>query len=125
MMDGGWRTHQFYNSEGRFIGHLPSALRHPLLQTHYLASTLVISQTSRMKHIFPWLCLFFLVTSFNPKPGIDLLVFDATIYTVDAGFSVVEAMAIKDGKIIETGSTAALRKKYTAARELNAKGKFI
>ena len=36
----------------------------------------------------------------------DLVVHNATIYTVDAGFTIYEAMAIKDGKILELGQNA-------------------
>ena len=55
----------------------------------------------------------------------DLLVTHATIYTVDSTFSTAEAMAIKDGKVLETGTTAALTAKYTATQTLDAQGKSI
>lgn len=55
----------------------------------------------------------------------DLLVFNTVIYTVDSSFAIAGAMAIKDGRIVETGSTADLQKKYRAKEELNAKGNYI
>ncbi len=55
----------------------------------------------------------------------DLLVTNAKIYTVDAQFSKAEALAVKDGKVLETGSSAALAKKYKAAKTINAQGKFL
>src|ERR1700752_3723605 len=61
----------------------------------------------------------------SSKEKIDLLVFNATIYTVDPSFSTAEAMAVKDGKIVETGKTADLEKKYDAKEKLDAQGKFI
>ncbi|WP_127124637.1 amidohydrolase [Pseudoflavitalea rhizosphaerae] len=68
----------------------------------------------------------FLLTACNAaKEKIDLLVHHATIYTVDSSFSTAEAMAIKDGKILETGSNEALLKKYEAKETLDAKGQFI
>ncbi|HEY6063275.1 MAG TPA: amidohydrolase, partial [Chitinophagaceae bacterium] len=55
-----------------------------------------------------------LFASCSQKKKADLLVYNATIYTVDSSFSVAEAMAVKDGKIVETGKTADLEKKYDA-----------
>lgn len=75
--------------------------------------------------------LFFLLLSFslllscNTKEKVDLLVYNGTIYTVDSSFSSKEAMAIKEGKIVETGTTAELQKKYSAAESVDANGKFI
>ncbi len=75
--------------------------------------------------------LFFLLFSFsvllscNTKEKVDLLVYNGTIYTVDSSFSSKEAMVIKDGKIVETGTTAELQKKYSAAESIDAQGKFI
>lgn len=55
----------------------------------------------------------------------DLIVHNATIYTVDSSFSVVTAMAIKDGKIIATGSDQDILKRFKAATQTDAKGQFI
>ena len=44
--------------------------------------------------------------NFKPKPGVDLLVHNAAIYTVDTRFTIAEAMVISGGKIIETGKKA-------------------
>ncbi len=76
---------------------------------------------------FGTLCLF-LGTSllfFNKKTKVDLLIYNATIYTVDPSFSTAEAMAVKDGKIVEIGKTADLQNKYEAKEKINAQGKFI
>lgn len=59
------------------------------------------------------------------KPQADLIVYNAKIYTVNDKFEVVEAMAIKDGKIISLGQSAAIRGQYKAKEELDAKGKAI
>lgn len=61
----------------------------------------------------------------NSKKSADLLVLDASIYTVDSAFSIVEAMAIKDGKIVATGTSAQLREQFEAKDTINAKGQFI
>ena len=61
----------------------------------------------------------------SQKEKVDLLVYNATIYTVDSSFSIAEAMVIKDGKIVETGKTTELEEKYDAKEKLDAEGKFI
>ncbi len=59
------------------------------------------------------------------KSEADLLVYNATIYTVDSAFSTAEAMLIKEGKILATGDTASLLKLYDPKEKLDAKGQFI
>ena len=61
----------------------------------------------------------------SQKEKVDLLVYNATIYTIDSSFSVAEAMAIKDGKIVEVGKNRKLQNKYEAKEKLDAGGKFI
>lgn len=63
--------------------------------------------------------------SCSSKKKADLLVYNATIYTVDSSFSTAEAMVIKDGKILATGKTADLEKEFDAKEKLDAEGKFI
>ncbi len=77
-----------------------------------------------MKYLIPATLLFVLL-SCNQKEKADLLVYNATIYTVDSSFSTAEAMAIKDGKILATGKTADLEKAYDYKEKLDAEGKFI
>jgi predicted amidohydrolase YtcJ len=50
---------------------------------------------------------------------------NARIYTVDSLFSVCEAMAIRDGKIIATGTTAELQSKYKADTVEDMQGRTI
>ena len=56
---------------------------------------------------------------------VDLLVHNATIYTVDSLFSIKEAMAIKNGRIVEIGPTSKLWKRFEAKEKLDAQGRFI
>jgi predicted amidohydrolase YtcJ len=63
--------------------------------------------------------------SCSKKEKADLLVYNATIYTVDSSFSTAEAMVVKDGKILAVGKTADLEKEYEATEKLDALGKFI
>lgn len=55
----------------------------------------------------------------------DLIVHNAKIYTVDEQFSTAEAMAIKDGKIIEVGPNNQIKNKYAAPKEVDAKLAFV
>ncbi len=77
-----------------------------------------------MKIFFSCFFLFALL-SFSPKQKVDLLVYNATIYTVDEIFSTKESMVVNDGKIVETGPYKKLKAKYEAGKTIDAKGKFI
>ena len=59
------------------------------------------------------------------KKQADMVVYNANVYTVNEQFAVAEAFAIKDGKILETGKSENIRKKYDAKEELNAEGKSV
>ncbi|MEN9548787.1 MAG: hypothetical protein RIR12_1378 [Bacteroidota bacterium] len=65
------------------------------------------------------------ITSCQSKKKADLLVYNATIYTIDASFSTAEAILIKDGKILASGKAADFEKEYTIKEKLDALGKFI
>jgi predicted amidohydrolase YtcJ len=78
-----------------------------------------------MKKLLLLLPTVFLLLSCTSKTKVDLLVYNATIYTVDSSFSIAEAMAVNDGKIVETGKTSDLQAKYDTKEKLDAQGKFI
>jgi predicted amidohydrolase YtcJ len=59
------------------------------------------------------------------REAVDLLVTNATVYTVDSTFSKAEAFAVKDGKFVAVGPAAELKAKFQAAQEVDAGGKFI
>ena len=65
------------------------------------------------------------INSFAQKQKADMLVTNATIYTVNKDFSKAEAMAIKAGKIIGIGSTVDIQKKFQASKIINGQGKFV
>lgn len=62
--------------------------------------------------------------SCSAKKQVNLIVHNARIYTVDDKFSVAEAFAVKDGKILELGTSADILKKYTG-EQLDAGGKPV
>jgi predicted amidohydrolase YtcJ len=72
-------------------------------------------------------CALFIVTlliSCHSKQSADLIVLNATIYTVDSAFSTVQAMAVRDGKIIATGTNDEINNSYDGEK-IDAKDKFI
>lgn len=68
--------------------------------------------------------LFFNSCKFK-KDDVDLIVWNARIYTVNPEFSVVQAMAIRDGKIVATGSDESILGRYSAKDTLKLQGKPI
>lgn len=62
---------------------------------------------------------------FQQKQPVDLIVYNAKIYTVDNEFSIAEAMAVKAGKITATGTTQQIQRTYAATKSYDARGNFI
>lgn len=80
-----------------------------------------------MKFLFlPILALvLFLVSSCYKGETVDLIVHNARIYSVDSDWKVYEAMAIRDGKIVELGAERQILNKYAADESFDAGGKEI
>lgn len=86
-----------------------------------------------MRIVFFWLAMsiapvigFAAVQPAGGTPIADTLITDARIYTADAGRHVVEALAIRDGRILYAGSTeGAAAFRGPATRELNYRGALI
>ncbi|OUJ72213.1 amidohydrolase [Hymenobacter crusticola] len=55
----------------------------------------------------------------------DVVVYNATVYTVDSTFTQAQAFAIKDGKFVAVGSTDDIRRRYKGTQEIDGQGKFI
>lgn len=51
----------------------------------------------------------------------DLLVLNATVYTIDSSFSKAEAIAVENGKIIGVGTSTELNKKFQAKTTYDAR----
>ena len=70
--------------------------------------------------------LFILVTfSSCIQQRVDLIVHHAQIYTVNDAFTVAEAMAVQDGKIVAVGSNDDILKAYQADSVVDAKGATV
>ncbi|MFI5451976.1 amidohydrolase [Pedobacter sp. UC225_61] len=77
-----------------------------------------------MKRILPLFAVLLILVGCS-KPKADLLIYNAKIYTVNDKFDIAEAIAVKDGKILAVGSSADMRKQYSATEEVDANGKAI
>ena len=60
------------------------------------------------------------VFSCTSKEKADLLIYNATIYTIDSSFSTAEAMVIKDGKILAVGKMTDLEAAFEPKEKLDA-----
>ena len=68
---------------------------------------------------------FTLMHSCQTKTDADLLLLNGKIYTVDSNFSIAEAMAVKNGKIVATGSTQEIMERFTADTMMDLGGKPV
>jgi len=59
------------------------------------------------------------------KQGIDLIIHNAVVYTVDKDFSKATAIAVADGKIVAVGDSKNLLDDYNAKSLIDAGGKYI
>ena len=78
-----------------------------------------------MRKLLQAAILLAVLTGCNSRKPADLLVTNAVIYSVDSSFSVREAMAIRDGRILATGTTDSLMKAFDAREILDAGGKYV
>ena len=76
-----------------------------------------------MKGILILILISFLFSCSSQKQ-VDLIVHNARVYTVDDKFSVAEAFAVKDGKILEVGNSEDILNKYSG-EQIDAGGKTI
>lgn len=65
------------------------------------------------------------IFSCQSKIEVDLLLYQATIYTVDSSFSKVQSIAVSEGKIVAIGTEKDLRSKYWSQSEVDAQGQFV
>jgi predicted amidohydrolase YtcJ len=61
----------------------------------------------------------------SQRETVDLLVTNATVYTVDSTFSKAQAFAVRDGRFVAVGTTADLQGRYQASQTVDAQGQFI
>ena len=73
----------------------------------------------------PIACCLLFFTSCKFRQKAELIIHHAKIYTVDDKFSVAEAMAINDGKIIAIGTNDDILKQYESDSVTDAGGKAV
>lgn len=61
----------------------------------------------------------------NKRISADQIIHNAKIYTVNKNFDIAEAMAIRNGKIMATGTDAEILAKYSAGSTFNVNGKAV
>lgn len=69
--------------------------------------------------------LFIVFSCTSNKESVDLIIANAKIYTVNETFELVEALAIKEGKIIAVGTSEEIKEKYQAKEIIDAKNQFV
>jgi len=79
----------------------------------------------RILSLFATTVFAIVLTSCGDPKKVDTLVVNAVIYTVDSSFSTAQAMAIKDGIIVATGTDAEILVAYTAPEKIDAKGQAV
>ena len=67
----------------------------------------------------------FLLTSCFKGKNVDLIIHNARIHTLNEKDAIFEAIAIKDGKIVEVGAERQILNRYTSDDEVDAGGKDI
>jgi predicted amidohydrolase YtcJ len=74
-------------------------------------------------------CTFLLISiitfSCNNKNNVDTIIYNAKIYTVDSNFTIVQAMAIKNEKIVAIGTSDSILKTFNCKNIIDAKAKSI
>ena len=66
-----------------------------------------------------------LLVSCITKTKVDLIVHNATIYTINSNNDIYESIAVKNGKIIELGKNNQILNKYKASQTLDIAGKYV
>jgi hypothetical protein len=75
---------------------------------------------------FLFLCSVFInISCDSMKTRADLIIHNASIYTIDEDFSTVESLVVDRGKIIAAGDAAELSAKYKAREVFDAEGHYI
>lgn len=69
--------------------------------------------------------LIFLFSCSSKKEKADLILHNGVVYTVDSSFTVAEAFAVLDGKIIAVGSNSEILSKYESKEMMDAEGKAV
>ena len=78
-----------------------------------------------MKKLIAFITCIISLNAVAQKTKADILIHNATIYTLDEKFSKANALVVAEGKIVEVGDYKTISSKYDASKHFDAKGKFI
>ncbi len=78
-----------------------------------------------LPYLLPVVSFLFVFSSCKFRQKVSIVVHHAVIYTADTSFSVKEAMAIRDGKIIATGTNEDILKLYESDSMIDLGGKAV
>ncbi len=80
-----------------------------------------------MRNIISIICSLLIIALAGCKSHtqVDMILYNATIYSVDSAFSKHAAMAVKDGKIAAIGTTAKIFELYDAPEKIDLQGKTV
>ena len=76
-----------------------------------------------MKIVTPFILLVLVLSSCMKGQKVDLIIHNAKIYTMDLSSTVHEAIAIRNGKIVEVGPERQILNKYRSDQTIDAQGK--
>ena len=79
----------------------------------------------RIRTLFATAAIALFLTSCGGPKKVDTIVVNGVIYTVDSSFSTAQAMAIKDGLIVATGTDEEILAAYTAPEKIDPKGQAV
>lgn len=71
------------------------------------------------------LCIIFFFVRCTTNTEVDLIVYNAKVYTVDSTFSVAEAFAVSGGMFIDIGSSEDILKRYRAKESIDAQQRAV
>lgn len=78
-----------------------------------------------IKNFFIPMIILLVMNSCDTKKKVDLIIVNATVYTVDEMFSKAESFAVSDGKIVAAGTAGDITSRFTSDNVIDAGGKYI
>lgn len=78
-----------------------------------------------MRSLFALFPLLFALSACYKGKSVDLIIHNAKVHTMVDNAEIAEAIAIKDGKIVEVGPERQILNKYSSDEEIDAEGKDV
>ena len=78
-----------------------------------------------MFNIFIMFNFLIVMESCTGKKQSDLIITNASVYTIDSAFSKIESFAVAGGKIVATGTNKEILKAWNSENVIDATGKFV